>query len=226
MGLQSCVRAKRLWNVLKVTLILMARKGLISKRRFIMDMNLMVKRGKVFRKSVTNYFMFHHHHNHSSHRDMTCGGFGIQDYEFSCSNTPINSVFSHMSKRSTKYQTYFPCINLPVEMETRRQQQDDDEEEEEEEEDSYQEAKADSYLLMTPENTLNNHLQYNGCSFALSPAMEAVSPFNVRISNYSSEEENEISSESGQVDNQAEEFIRRFYEQLKMQKRLQLLQYN
>lgn len=153
---------------------------------------------------------------------MTRGVFGIQDYEFSCSNTPINSVFSHMSKRTTKYQAYFPCINLPVEIETRRRQQDEDEEEEE---DSYQEAKADSYLLMTPENTLS-HLQYNGCTFALSPAMEAVSPFSVRISNYSSEEENEISSESGQVDNQAEEFIRRFYEQLKMQKRLQLLQYN
>lgn len=222
MGFQSSVRAKRLWNVLKVTLILMARKGLISKRRFIMDMNLMVKRGKLFRKSVTNYFMFHHHH--SSGKDMTRGGFSIQDYEFSCSNTPINPVFSHMSKRSTKYQTYFPCINLPVKMETRQQ-----EDEEEEEEDSYPEAKVGSYLLMTPENTLN-HLQYNACSYALSPAMEGasplVSPFNVRISNYSSEEENEISCGSEQVDNQAEEFIQRFYEQLKMQRRLQLLQYN
>ncbi|XP_038887134.1 uncharacterized protein LOC120077324 [Benincasa hispida] len=226
MGLQSSVRAKRLWNVLKVTLILMARKGLISKRRFIMDMNLMVKRGKLFRKSVTNYFMFHHHHHHSNGRDMTRGSFGIQDYEFSCSNTPINPVFSHTSKRGTKYHTYFPCINLPVEIETRRQQE---EEEKEEEEDSYPEAKAGCYLLMTPENTLN-HLQYNACSYALSPAMEGasplVSPFNVRISNYSSEEDNEISCESGQVDNQAEEFIKRFYEQLKMQRRLQLLQYN
>lgn len=109
-------------------------------------------------------------------------------------------------------------------METRQQ-----EDEEEEEEDSYPEAKVGSYLLMTPENTLN-HLQYNACSYALSPAMEGasplVSPFNVRISNYSSEEENEISCGSEQVDNQAEEFIQRFYEQLKMQRRLQLLQYN
>ncbi|XP_022935249.1 uncharacterized protein LOC111442185 [Cucurbita moschata] len=207
MGLQSSVRVKRLWNVLKATLILMARKGLISKRRFIMDMNLMVKRGKVFRKSMTNYFMFHHHHHHSGGREMTRGGFDIQDYEFPWSNTPINPVFSHMSKRSTKYQTYFPCINLPVEI---KQQ-----EKKEEEEDSYPEAEAACI---------------DACSYALSPAMEEgsplVTPFNVRISNYSSEEENDITCESGQVDNQAEEFIRRFYEQLKMQRSLQLLQYN
>lgn len=183
-----------------------------------MDMNLMVKRGKLFRKFVTNYFMFHHHHHHRSRGvDMTRGGFYIQDYEFSCNNTPINPVFSHMSKGSNKYQNYFPCINLPVEIETRQQ---------EDEEELDPEAKAVyTFLPMTPENTLN-YLQYN----ALSPAMERgsplVSPFNVRISNYSSEEENEISSESEQVDHQAEEFIRRFYEQLKMQRRLQLLQYN
>ncbi|XP_022928225.1 uncharacterized protein LOC111435119 [Cucurbita moschata] len=220
-GLQSSVRAKRLWNVLKVTLILMARKGLISKRRFIMDMNLMVKRGKLFRKSFTSYFMFHHHHHGSNAGDMTCGGFGIQDYEFSCSNTPINTVFSHMSKRSAKYHAYFPCINLPVEMETKQQ-----EEEEEEEEGSDPEARAAFTLLpMTPENTVN-HLQYNALSPAMEGASPLVSPFNVRISNYSSEEENEISSESGQVDNQAEEFIRRFYEQLRTQRRLQRLQYS
>jgi len=50
-----------------------------------------------------------------------------------------------------------------------------------------------------------------------------LSPFSVRISNYSSEDENEEGVNL--VDDQAEDFIRRFYEQLRMQSRMQLLQY-
>lgn len=95
-------------------------------------------------------------------------------------------------------------------METKQQQQEQEEEDGDEEAYAYlhPQPKAFTFQPMTPEKG--------------SPLL---SPFSVRISNYSSEEENECSSESGQVDNQAEDFITRFYEQLKMQRRLQLLQY-
>jgi hypothetical protein len=43
------------------------------------------------------------------------------------------------------------------------------------------------------------------------------------VSDYSSEDEND--GGNVQVDDEAEEFIRRFYEQLRVQSRMQLLQY-
>ncbi|OVA09725.1 Protein of unknown function DUF761 [Macleaya cordata] len=59
----------------------------------------------------------------------------------------------------------------------------------------------------------------------LSPLAVAVSPFSkIRVSNYSSEDEENDGSHQ-EVDNEAEEFIRRFYEQLRLQSRTQLLQY-
>ncbi|KAF5188500.1 hypothetical protein FRX31_021917 [Thalictrum thalictroides] len=52
----------------------------------------------------------------------------------------------------------------------------------------------------------------------------ASSPFSVRISNYSSEDD-ENKDESKQVDDDAEAFIKSFYEQLRAQSHIQLLQY-
>ncbi|GAV84018.1 DUF761 domain-containing protein [Cephalotus follicularis] len=166
------VVAKKLWNVLRVTFF-MIRKGLLSKRKLMMDMNLIIKRGKLLRKYLCNLMP-------SSH--MTRGSFGIQEYEFSCSNSPAtNPVFFHVPKRKHHC---FLCINTPQVME-----KEEEEEEEEKEEKS-------------------------------SPLL---SPFHVRVSNYSSEDENDIGG-NVQVDDQAEDFIRRFYEQLRVQSRLQLLQ--
>ncbi|KAK1295000.1 hypothetical protein QJS10_CPA16g00763 [Acorus calamus] len=56
--------AKKLWNHIRVSFI-MARKGLVSKRKLLMDLNLMIKRGKLFRKTFFNLtFQTHHHHHH------------------------------------------------------------------------------------------------------------------------------------------------------------------
>ncbi|KDP41889.1 hypothetical protein JCGZ_26907 [Jatropha curcas] len=168
-----------------------------------MDMNLMMKRGKLLRKSVTN--LLHHHHNH---RHMTRGNYGIQDYEFSCSNSP-NPVFFHVSKR--KHHHYFPCINIP----------DVVEEEEEDEENNK------AVMVMLPKNSPDNTFNYfHSDQFASGEKRSpSPSPFSVRVSNYSSEEEIVDSGNGGQVDHEAEEFIRRFYEQLRLQSRMQLLQY-
>ncbi|KAJ0111116.1 hypothetical protein Patl1_02499 [Pistacia atlantica] len=176
----------------------MIRKGLVSKRKLIMDMNLMMKRGKLLRKSFSNLMSLHHHH-HSRH--MTRGSYGIQEYEFSCSNSP-NPVFSHLSKRKHHY---FPCINPPEVFE--------------EEEVFEREPKAVVLVPRTPEYTFN--FRFDATDGEKRSPLR--SPFNVRISNYSSEDENEISG-NDKVDDEAEEFIRRFYEQLRKQSRMQLLQ--
>ncbi|KAI3975916.1 hypothetical protein MKX01_016599 [Papaver californicum] len=179
----------------------MMRKGLMSKRKLIMDINLMMKRGKLMRKSL-GYLMIHHQH-HNSH-DLTRGSFGNpQDYEFSCSNTP-NPVFSHMSK------------------------QDLDEEFEEE-------AKA---VVVVPKIGYSPEYAYKfQFSTTATPDLPPgdnkssplLSPFAVRVTDYSSEDENEIQlegmSSNPKVDDEAEDFTKRFYEQLRLQSKTQLLQY-
>ena len=200
MEVHSPVIAKRLWNVLRVTFF-MLRKGLISKRKFIMDMNLMMKRGKLLRKSLSN-LMSHHHHS----KNVARAGFGIQEYEFSCSNSP-NPVFFHVPKRKHHY---FPCINPPEVIE------------EEEPLPEPQEPKAVVLVPKTPEYTFNFRFDHASDFAPGEKHSPLLSPFSVRVSNYSSEDENE--GGNGQVDHEAEEFIRRFYEQLRVQSRMQLLQ--
>ncbi|KAG4939399.1 hypothetical protein JHK82_045123 [Glycine max] len=199
MEAHSPVIAKKLWNVLRITFF-MIRKGLVSKRKLIMDMNLMMKKGKLLRKSMSNFMSSHHHHHHH-HSKSLARGYGMQEYEFSCSNSP-SPVFFHVPKK--KHHFNFPCMNTTEVVEEPR-----------------------PVVLvpnMTPEYTFNHRFD-NASDFA--PG-ERISPFTVRISNYSSEdEENEQEGGNGnaQVDDQAEAFIRRFYEQLRMQSRMQLLEY-
>ncbi|XP_061349031.1 uncharacterized protein LOC133294396 [Gastrolobium bilobum] len=192
MEIHSPVIAKRLWNVLRITFF-MIRKGLVSKRKLIMDMNLMMKKGKLLRKSLGNLMSSHHHHHSKS---LARGGYGIQEYEFSCSNSP-NPVFFHVPKR--KHHFNFPCINTPEVIEEKANELVALECEEE--------PKAVVLVPKTPEYMFN--LRFDS---------------SVRVSNYSSEDENEEGG-NGEVDDQAEDFIRRFYEQLRMQSRMQLLQY-
>ncbi|KAI9120291.1 hypothetical protein K1719_007324 [Acacia pycnantha] len=203
MEVHSPVIAKRVWNVLRITFFMM-RKGLISKRKLIMDMNLMMKKGKLLRKSLGNLMSSHLHHHHS--RSVGGGrGFGLQEYEFSCSNSP-DPVFFRVPERK-QYHFNFPCINHPQVIEEEYPN------------------KAVVLVPKTPEYTFN--LRFDASDY-LSPGDRRSplrSPFSVRISNYSSEDENEDAAGNDQVDHQAEDFIRRFYEQLRMQSRMQLLEY-
>ncbi|KAF6134036.1 hypothetical protein GIB67_038327 [Kingdonia uniflora] len=180
------VIAKRLWNILRITFF-MIRKGLISKRKMMMDMSLMMKKGKVMRKTLGN-LMFHHHSKHA-----TRGEFGKNDYEFSCSNSP-NPIFFHPTSKRRHH--YFSCIKPH-----------------EPEEPKYIVSQEYSYNFqfstdLAPEEKLTSPLK---------------SPFSVRVSNYSEVDEND--GNNREVDNDAEEFIRRFYEQLRVQSRMQLLEY-
>ncbi|KAL5979920.1 hypothetical protein ACLOJK_039032 [Asimina triloba] len=204
--------AKRLWNFLRIAFFMM-RKGLISKRKIIMDMNLMMKRGKVLGKSLGN-LMFHHHHPRSRHPY----GYGPQDYEFSCSNSP-NPVFFHVGKRKHHhhhhhYFPHFPCINV----------------QEEEPDQEFDEPKA---VIMLPKIPYSPECSFDipaaadtpdlGVGGKLSPML---SPFSGAASlNYSSDDEIDGGGATGQVDKEAEEFIRRFYEQLRVQRHTALLQY-
>lgn len=200
MELHSPAAAKRLWKFFRVAFFLM-RKGLISKRKLLMDMNLMMKRGKIMGKNLGN-LVFHPHHNH--HRPSRGYGFSLQEYEFSCTTSP-NPVFFHAKRRHN----YFPCLNSVIEGDE------------------------------TPRPTVSvPRIEYSpspcsGLSQELASGenkspLPSNSPFSVRVSNYSSEleaETGEAASNSLEVDDEAEDFIRRFYEQLQVQSRIALIEY-
>ncbi|PWA54255.1 hypothetical protein CTI12_AA437950 [Artemisia annua] len=102
--------AKKVWSLVRVMLF-MLRKN-ISKRKLLLDINMLMKRGKLAGKALQN-LMFHHHHNWSSSssksRSHVSSNFTFppprtEDYEFSCSNTPVYplSLFSSHKKHNYK----------------------------------------------------------------------------------------------------------------------------
>ncbi|KAL6996429.1 hypothetical protein U1Q18_006559 [Sarracenia purpurea var. burkii] len=93
------VVARKLWNIVRV-MFFMVRKG-ISKRKLMVDLNMMMKRGKIAGKAIQN-LMFHHHSSASSHRRSHDGRPSYSapgEYEFSCSNSPAFDPFHLISKR-------------------------------------------------------------------------------------------------------------------------------
>ncbi|KAK1259917.1 hypothetical protein QJS04_geneDACA021516 [Acorus gramineus] len=93
--------AKKLWNYVRVAFF-MARKGLASKRKLVMDLHLMMKRGKLLKKAFTN-LTFHHHHMRS--RGLRSRA---REHEFSCASTPDFPLRARWIRRHHHH--HFPCI--------------------------------------------------------------------------------------------------------------------
>ncbi|KAI3934230.1 hypothetical protein MKW92_016247 [Papaver armeniacum] len=86
--------AKRLWNIVRVAFF-MIRKGISKNNKSLMLHlhNIMSKRGKIASKLISNLMLFHHP-NHSS---QVSSSKNPRHYEFSCSNSPA----AHMSNTSS-----------------------------------------------------------------------------------------------------------------------------
>ncbi|XP_020591373.1 uncharacterized protein LOC110032178 [Phalaenopsis equestris] len=181
MELHSSAKAKQLWNFLRLAFFMM-RNGLLSKRKFIsMEMNLIMKRGKLLGKNLGNLIAIHHHSKNRQLSPVSPIIHGLhQEYEFSCENTP-EPVFFHANTK--RMRSYFPCISAA--------------------EDQLRIEGSPQCSYSTP-----NGARCNGER----KRTVLLSPYSVRVSNFSMED-----GESDEVDRQAEEFIRRFYEQLKAQ---------
>lgn len=119
----------------------------------------------------------------------------LNEYEFSCNNSP-NPLYFHAQKGHNK-RGYFPCLNTPIVDESEEQDAD----------------------IRTP-----LRLEYTSQELCDLMTSDAVSPFDARFADFSPME-SEGSSRNGGVDSEAEEFIKRFYEQLKRQKEVGLLEY-
>ncbi|XP_057773128.1 uncharacterized protein LOC130992494 [Salvia miltiorrhiza] len=91
--------AKKFWNIVRV-FYFMLRKG-ISKAKLLADLNVMMKRGKIAGKAAIHNLMFHHAAAVSASARRP-----INEYEFSCGNSPAFFQFPsfHLSgKRSNKH---------------------------------------------------------------------------------------------------------------------------
>ena len=193
----SPTAATKVWKILKLAFFMM-RSGLASKRKLMLDINLVMQRGKLLGKSLGN-LMFHHHHRHqqpgSSAATPDGHAYGPDEYEFSCSNTPIPTFVPVNSKRK---HSYFPCIGAtPV--------------------DEPDSTPGPAAVMLPRIDCSPQRDLASGERQTPGP-----SPFSVRVSNYSRAEDGDVLS--CEVDSKAEEFIKKFYRQLHAEGRISMLE--
>uniref|UniRef100_A0A0D9VE14 Uncharacterized protein n=1 Tax=Leersia perrieri TaxID=77586 RepID=A0A0D9VE14_9ORYZ len=102
--------ARRMWRVVRAVLYMLRRGVAPSGRKLAMDIHLLLHRGKLAGKALGEFLTFHHHH-HARHgaafsaaSSLSCRGIdpalavyeptsrrGVREVEFSCSNTPFST---------------------------------------------------------------------------------------------------------------------------------------
>ncbi|XP_008794115.2 uncharacterized protein LOC103710238 [Phoenix dactylifera] len=190
---------KRLWHIIRVAYY-MLRKG-ISKRKLALDLHLLLHRGKIAGKALGDLLNFHHHHHHGaapsspgfSRRSMdpTLPFYDTREVEFSCSNTPA----AYPAKLFRKNRHRHDYSNYDVA------------------------AIAKAFEILNSEVSDTESVMATPSpapilsSFLRSPAV--VRQLRITDSPFPIMEEDGVAD--GHVDRAAEEFIKRFYEQLRLQ---------
>ncbi|KAL6221869.1 hypothetical protein ACLB2K_005261 [Fragaria x ananassa] len=202
------VVAKKLWNLVRIVFF-MLRKGL-TKSKLLVDLNMMLKRGKLASKAITNnLIMLHHSSNHSafSCRSNDAVSFVTpREYEFSCSNSPAthNPFHFHHKRNKHHHHGYFaknPSVTAVA------YQYDD-----------VSTAAAVQRVL----EMLNNEMVAEASPMVTLPGFgksPMVRQLRITDSPFPMKEEGD-----SQVDKEAEEFIKKFYKDLKLQKRTSALE--
>jgi hypothetical protein len=201
--------ARRMWRVLRAVLY-MLRRGVPSGRKLAMDLHLLRRRGKFAGKALGDLLTSHHHHrdagSYGAAGKLSCRaldpGLAVhepslrarREVEFSCSNTP-SAPATGLGKRDDG--GYLRCYeNYDAAYVARVFEMLNDDE-------NNQPAVATPTAYATPSPA---RLLW---AFARSPAVRRVVAASPAPSG---------GSEDAQVDRQADEFIRRFYEQLRAQR--------
>ncbi|TKY60840.1 hypothetical protein E2542_SST17942 [Spatholobus suberectus] len=190
------VVAKKLWNIVRV-LFFMLRKG-IAKSKIMVEFDLMLKRGKLAGKALVSNLMLRHHYYMTS---FTCRShhntfISPRHYEFSCSNSP--AIPFHAPKRSSNKRHFAtPFSSKPSQY------------------DDVSTLTSVQKVLEMLNGENNNSPLVSLPGFGKSPVGRQLrvtdSPFPLK------DEEGD-----GQVDAAAEEFIKKFYRDLNLQKRMAL----
>jgi len=224
---------KRLWSYVRAAFF-MARNG---KRKLLLSMHLLAnkRRTKAVTRAVANLLTHHSHAHHGTDYALR-----RRDYEFSCSNSPTDPSAASSSS-SRRRLAYFPCLGAVAEEESYEYgyQYDgygslslhDAEPAPPLARIDYYAAAASSPAPPSSPGDLDlapgDEEEYAcALSSSASPALllpGASGEFSVRVSNYSSEDEAGVGNQA--VDADAEEFIRRFYDQLRRQNTVALLPY-
>ncbi|KAE8662996.1 Casein kinase I protein isoform 1 [Hibiscus syriacus] len=190
------VISKRVWSIVRAVLFMM-RKGIVSKKKLVVDLNMALKRGKIAGAKAIGNLMFHH-------RQVSPAA-AVMEYEFSCSNTP-NYIFpfNHKKKNTSNnyYHQFFACVHAPP-------THDDD-------------NLATMNAVKVVLEMLNNN-DMEAAAVAASPMLPGFgqtplvrqlrvtdSPFPLRDGD----------EDNGYVDKAAEDFINRFYKDLKQQNKI------
>ncbi|KAE8688566.1 Casein kinase I protein isoform 1 [Hibiscus syriacus] len=197
----TAVTAKRVWSIVKAVLFMM-RKGILSKRKLMVDLNMKLKRGKIAGAKAIGNLMFHNYHHNKNRQVSTSftaeAPAAADEYEFSCSNTP-NYIFpfnlAAKKKSNNYYQHFFACTHAPPTL-------DDD-------------NMATMNAVKAGLEMLNNNDVVAASpmlpGFGQTPLARQIritdSPFPLR----DADEDNDY------VDKAAEDFINRFYKDLKLQ---------
>ncbi|KAK4269327.1 hypothetical protein QN277_022498 [Acacia crassicarpa] len=109
------VLSKRVWSIVRVAFF-MLRKGL-TKPKLLMHLNVMLKcPGKLAGKAIVDLISHNRHHSHHGTSTATSQNAHLQfttarEYEFSCSNTPKYSFFS---KHRHIPRHFFACAHAPL----------------------------------------------------------------------------------------------------------------
>lgn len=195
------VIAKRLWSIVRV-MFFMLRKG-ISKKKFMLDFNMMMKRGKIAGKALGNLMFhvhqhLHHHHNHNHSSSSP------HEYEFSCSNSPAFPFHFHSKRHGHSH--FFSCAHAP--------QTHDDE--------TLTVNAVKKVLEMLNSNNSIDQAIMSGGGVEASPALPGFgrSPMMVRQLRITDSPFplNNADEVDNHVDEAAEEFIKKFYKDLKKQR--------
>ena len=196
--------AKRAWSIVRV-IFFMLRKGL-SKRKLLVDLNMMLKRGnKIATKAIGN-LMFHHHH-HNDHRNVSFKSPPCE-YEFSCSNTPTYSLPFHINNKRRHHHhhhhhnNFFACaFNAPPTHDDHDMV-------------TMNAVKLALELLNNNELPVPVEASPMLPGFGRSPMVRQLritdSPFPLR----------DVDDDNGLVNKKADEFIEKFYKELRKQKRM------
>ncbi|GMI93779.1 hypothetical protein like AT1G52140 [Hibiscus trionum] len=172
------VITKRVWSSVRAVLF-MLRKGILSKKKFMFHLIMNLKRGRI---AIGN-LMFHH-------RQVSSSTAEVQEYEFSCSNTPNHFFPFNLKKKNTNsinnyYHQLFACVHAPP-------THDDDNLA------TMNAVKAVLDMLSNNDNTASPMLP----GFGQSPLARQL---------------RDGDEDNSYVDKAAEDFINRFYKDLKLQ---------
>ncbi|KAJ4708103.1 Avr9/Cf-9 rapidly elicited protein [Melia azedarach] len=171
------VIAKKLCKMVRVILFII-QKG-VTKTKLMLDLHLMMKRGKIIGKALNDAMLHQYSVISCRSHDMHASFVSPREYEFSCSNSPAYQppyIPFNLSRRKSLHHKRQAAVSGPVAAAA-----------------TYDDDVADSSPLVGP---VRRRVRVTDSPFPLTR-----------------DDDND-----GLVDKEAEEFIQRFYRQLRLQK--------